>query len=155
MNFLKNNATFLLLIMLGISVSSCSLLGEDDDTYTGPAVVGFALPNPPKVEASGTNTYEVQLIRSQQGVLEQDLAVSFEVVSTTTAPEGSYQIQTSSPVTMPSGSLTTKIDILYDPSVIPAGDTGVLEIHLLGNEERGIKSGENIGVLHVVIVGQG
>ena len=156
MNFLKNNATLLLIIMLAITVSSCGLLGEDDDTYTGPAVVGFRLTNPPTVESSETNTYEIQLIRSQEGVLDQDLTVDFIVVdSTTTAPTASYQIQTPSPVTMPSGSLTTDIVISFDPNVIPAGEAGILEVQLLGNEHRGIKSGKNIGVLHVAIEGQG
>lgn len=156
MKFLKINATLLFIIILAISVSSCGLLGEDDDTYTGPAVVGFRLVNPPVVETSETNTYEIQLIRSQEGVLDQALPVDFKVVdSTTTAPQGSYQIQTSSPVTIPAGSLTTDIEISFDPNVIPAGEAGILEIRLNGNDQRGVKSGKNIGVLHVVIEGQG
>src|SRR5699024_74818 len=135
-----------------ISVSSCGLLGEDDDTYNGDAILGFELQTYPKIDASGTNTYEIQLIRSKEGVLEQSLSVGFKVVeSTTTAPEGSYQIQTPSPLTMPSGSLTTELVISFDPSVIPAGEAGILEIQLKDNEQEGIKSGKKVGLLHIVI----
>lgn len=157
MQSLKNSTKVLLVMLLAVAVGACSLLGEKDRTYSGEAKVGFKHPTPAgNITSDTTRSFEIQLIRSQSGVLSQDLPVEFTVVdSTTTAPEASYEILTSSPVTIPQEELVTDIKIKFNPSAIPTGKAGTLEIYLKGNEQQGIEGDENIGHLNLLIIGSG
>lgn len=155
-NFKSTLSFLLMVLMVSVTVSCDSLLTKDDDTYSGSAVVGFKIPNPePVSEGSGDQTFEIQLIRSQEGVLDEALPVSFTVVDTmTTALDADYDIVTPSPVTIPAGSLVTDMQITLNGTGIAAGSARTLTIYLTGNAERGIEGDGNIGFLELTIVGQ-
>ncbi len=158
--FNKNISAALAALLFVAAMAGCELLNDNNDVYTGEAKVAFRLSEPQGVinptGADTTRAFEIQLIRSQQGTLEEPLQVSFTVVdSMTTAPPASYNFQTPSPVTIPAGSLVTDIVISFDTSVIPTGTAAQFAVYLTGNEERGIEGDRNIGVLELVIVGPG
>ncbi len=166
MQIMKNSSKLFLVILLAAAIGACSLLGEKERVYTGPAVLGFTLPEPTGIiTADTTRTFEIQLVRSQEGVLNEPLPVEFTVVdSTTTAPPASYEILTEFnqegesiiySTVIPAGELATDIQISFNPAAIEPSKVRELEIYLIGNEQRGITGGENIGYLHLLLEGTG
>ncbi len=159
--FNKKISIVMLALLFATATAGCDILiTENNDVYTGPPTVAFKIPEPlgvlNPVSADTTASYKIQLIRSQEGVLEQPLPVGYTVVdSMTTAPPSSYNFKTPSPVVIPAGSLVSDIVISFDTSVIPSGTAAQFAVYLTGNEERGVQGSRTIGILELVIVGSG
>lgn len=149
----------LVLLLCGAAVS-CDLFELESRAYDGSSVVGFRFQSD-QVEAATADTsayninLEVQLIRNKEGMLDEALPINFIVVdsSTATSPDD-YEILTTSPITIPAGSLKTSLDIRVNGSGIPVGQARTLILQLTGNESRGVKGGDVIGNFELIIEGQ-
>lgn len=124
--------------------------GDTKKIYDGPAQVIF-FPQQQEVEIEeGTAEVEIQLVADAQN---SDLSVSFSVdAENSDAVEGThYNIITSSPVNIPSGSHSVNIEIELIEDSLDEGDEVELRLILEGAE--GVPAAENLNTSRTFIRG--
>lgn len=106
--------------------------GDTLKSYDGPTVVGFFPTEQEVGVADGSEDVEIQLIGEQRS---SDLAVSFSVSSESTAEAGvHYNITTSSPVTLSSGTSTVDVVVELIDGSLAAGEEVTLILTLEGGD---------------------
>jgi hypothetical protein len=136
MKTLKNIKKIVPLLLVPFLLTGClnDLFDQPDYTYDGPDVVEFRNLTQTVTEPAGggaaiTITNPMQLI-SADGLAGSDVAVSFEVdAANTSAVAGThYTLNTTSPVTIASGSAATNLSLDILDSPLAAGESGVLTL---------------------------
>ncbi len=143
----------LILALLPLFFIGCNDLfdkGDAEKVYDGPPVVGFfPLEQEVAVGAGGT-AVEIQLIGAQR---DSDLSVNFSVDGSSTAEAGThYNLVSSSPVTLESGSSTVNVQIEVIADSVPEGSEVRLTLNLDGASD-GVDAAENLSTTNIFIRG--
>ncbi|MFN1834467.1 hypothetical protein AB2B38_004335 [Balneola sp. MJW-20] len=159
MKSFKNIKKIVPLLLVPFFLTGClnDLFEQPDYTYDGPNVVEFrnlsqTVTEPAAGGAAITVTNPIQLI-SAAGLADSDIAVAFGVdADNTTAVAGThYSLNTTSPVTISSGSASANLSLDVLDSPLTAGQSGVLTLVL--ESGSGYEAGENIKTYTLTILG--
>ncbi len=124
--------------------------GDTLKSFDGPTVVGFFPLEQERSLSDETASVQIQLIGEQRAT---DLAVSYSVVSSSSTAEAGvhYNITTSSPVTLSSGTSTVDVVIELIEDSLGAGEEVVLILNLEGGS--GVDASVNLANARVFIRG--